>query len=95
MIAPRFAYIDGVTSLALDSSKCNGCRICIHVCPHAVFMPAGKAVEILDGDACMECGACVLNCSEGALSVNPGVGCALAILRSWLTRSEGGCACSG
>lgn len=93
---PGLAYVAGVTSLELDRSKCNGCRRCIEVCPHAVFEgPAKEAVEIVRRDACMECGACVLNCSEGALTVHPGVGCAVAILRSWMTRSEPGCACSG
>lgn len=94
--APPLAYVDGVTSIALDRSRCNGCRLCLEVCPHAVFGgPAKTAVEIVQRDACMECGACVRNCSEGALSVNPGVGCAAAILKSWLTRTETGCACSG
>ena len=36
----------------------------------------------------MECGACVLNCSEGAPSLHPGVGCAAAILESWVTGSQ-------
>ena len=34
-----------------------------------------------------------LNCPEGALSVNPGVGCAAAILKGWVTRSEPDCCC--
>jgi NAD-dependent dihydropyrimidine dehydrogenase PreA subunit len=48
--------------------------MCSQVCPQAVFSyHAGKA-SIEDGDGCMECGACGLNCPVGAVSVNPGVG---------------------
>jgi hypothetical protein len=35
----------------------------------------------------------VVNCPEDALSVNPGVGCAAAILKGWITRSEPHCGC--
>jgi NAD-dependent dihydropyrimidine dehydrogenase PreA subunit len=87
----ELAYIRGVTTIALDPSKCNGCRMCLKVCPHPVFGPLKGAVEILEPDLCIECGACVRNCSEGALRVNPGVGCAAAILRGWITRSEPAC----
>jgi NAD-dependent dihydropyrimidine dehydrogenase PreA subunit len=85
------AYIDGVATIALDPTKCNGCRMCMKVCPHAVFGAASREVEIRKPDRCMECGACVTNCSEGALTVNPGVGCALAILKGWITRSQPVC----
>jgi ferredoxin len=39
-----------------------------------------KIAEIVDRDACMECGACAMNCPEDALTVRAGVGCAYAIL---------------
>jgi ferredoxin len=86
-------YIRGVSTIELDAETCNGCLMCIKVCPHAVFGRADGAVEIIEADACMECGACVLNCTERALSVNPGVGCALAILTGWIRRSEPTCRC--
>jgi len=84
-------YIGGVTTIGLDPTKCNGCRMCITVCPHPVFGPLKGSVEILEADLCIECGACVMNCPEGALSVHPGVGCAAAILKSWITRSDRAC----
>jgi ferredoxin len=90
---PGLSYIRGVTTLALDATKCNGCLLCVRVCPHPVFKPLKGSVEILEPDLCMECGACVRNCSEGALSVQPGVGCAALILKSWLTRSSSSCEC--
>jgi NAD-dependent dihydropyrimidine dehydrogenase PreA subunit len=48
---------------------------------------------VVDRDACMECGACSLNCAAGAIEVTPGVGCAAAIINGWLTRSEPSCGC--
>ena len=86
-------YIGGVTTIELDPDRCNGCQICMHVCPHPVFAPAHRAVEIVDPDRCIECGACVTNCPEGALSVTPGVGCAAAILRGWIMRDDPSCGC--
>ena len=81
-------YIRGVTTIELDAAKCNGCGMCWRVCPHPVFGALKGSVEILEPDLCIECGACVTNCAESALSVHPGVGCAAAILKSWITRSE-------
>jgi NAD-dependent dihydropyrimidine dehydrogenase PreA subunit len=86
-------YIAGISTIELDPALCNGCQQCLMVCPHAVFGIADKRAFLRDRDRCMECGACLLNCSEGALSVHPGVGCAAAILKGWLTRSEPGCCC--
>jgi ferredoxin len=87
------AYVRGVTTIGLDLSLCNGCMMCIEVCPHPVFESLKRAVAIREPDLCMECGACVVNCPEDALSVNPGVGCAAAILKGWITRSEPHCGC--
>ena len=69
-----FRHYKSVSTLALARDLCIGCRLCTYVCPHQVFGMNGQTVEIIDFDACMECGACVVNCPSGALSVNPGVG---------------------
>jgi ferredoxin len=70
----KLRYIAGVASLSLDQSLCIGCRTCGRVCPHAVFSYLNNKAAIEDGDGCMECGACGVNCPVGAVSVNPGVG---------------------
>ncbi len=54
-------YLHDVTTLELNLTKCNGCGMCIEVCPHAVFVLERKSVCIVNRDACMECGACALN----------------------------------
>ena len=74
------------------AAKCNGWLYCLKVCPHPVFGPLRGSVEILEPDLCLE-SACVRNCSEGTLSVDPGVGFAAAILKGWLTRSSPSCDC--
>ena len=94
-----FRYLPDVATLKLDQDLCVGCGICSLVCPHGVFEPNGRVVEIVDLNGCMECGACALNCPVEAISVNPGVGCASLIINTWLHEkgirkgSGSGCCC--
>jgi NAD-dependent dihydropyrimidine dehydrogenase PreA subunit len=88
-------YLPNVATLQLDVTKCNGCGMCVTVCPHAVFVIEDHKTQIVDLDACMECGACARNCPTAALSVNVGVGCATAILLGALSGTEPDCGCSG
>ena len=88
-------YIEGVTTLALDGARCNGCGFCIAVCPHAVFTLEAKRARIVDAGACMECGACARNCESGALTVRAGVGCAAGILAGAMKGTEPTCGCAG
>ena len=87
-------YLPGVATLTLDVAKCNGCRMCLAVCPHAVFTIVEKRASIVDVDGCMECGACALNCPEGALAVQSGVGCATAVLTSVSGEANPTCDCA-
>lgn len=80
------------TTLAYDPEKCDGCRTCTEVCPHAVFEMNGKKARIARIEDCMECGACGLNCPSGAISIDSGVGCATAMIIAALTgRKEATC----
>ena len=87
-------YLKNVSTLRLDHALCNGCGMCVKVCPHQVFSITGGKVQIINRDACMECGACALNCEKSALSVKAGVGCAAAIINGVLRNSEPVCGCS-
>ncbi len=88
-------YLEDAVTLSLDAEKCNGCRQCTLVCPHGVFAVGDdKRAYLADRGACMECGACALNCSTGAITVEPGVGCAAAIIHSWIYGGEPSCGCA-
>jgi len=91
-VSGGLVYLPGVATLVFDRAKCTGCGMCLTVCPHAVFEQVSRAVEVRELDRCIECGACARNCPEGAIEVDPGTGCALAILKGWLSRgSQGSC----
>ena len=88
-----FIYLPDVVTIELDETLCTGCRMCIMVCPHAVFGFVNKRATIKKRDLCMECGACALNCSEGAIKVKSGVGCAAGILNGLIRGTEPACDC--
>ncbi|HEY3352052.1 MAG TPA: mercury methylation ferredoxin HgcB [Polyangia bacterium] len=92
-MTPR--YLRGVTTLELDGTRCNGCRLCVTVCPHAVFALEEKRAAIVDRDACMECGACARNCEPQAITVRSGVGCANLMIKQALGRPDAECGCGG
>ena len=87
-------YLKNVVTLRLDTEKCDGCGMCLQVCPHAVFHIEKRKAVIGDRDACMECGACTRNCAAGALFVQAGVGCATAVINSKIHGTQPACGCS-
>jgi NAD-dependent dihydropyrimidine dehydrogenase PreA subunit len=90
----KHRYLKNVVTLRLADEKCIGCGRCAEVCPHRVFSMSDKKAKIEDRDLCMECGACANNCPVRAIAVDTGVGCAAAVIKSWLTGSEPSCDCS-
>lgn len=57
----------------LDAARCRGCWTCIEVCPVGCFHPDPHQVRIVrmvGTDACVACGACVLQCTEAALRMS-------------------------
>jgi NAD-dependent dihydropyrimidine dehydrogenase PreA subunit len=89
-----FVYLKNVVTLQLSEEKCNGCGMCIKVCPHEVFELNGGRAQIINRDLCMECGACALNCPKQAIYVKSGVGCAAGIIEGALNNTEPSCGCS-
>ncbi len=79
-----FRYLRNVATLELNIEACIGCGTCLEVCPHQVFSLVEKKAQLIDFDACMECGACARNCSEDAIHVDAGVGCAAGLITEWL-----------
>jgi len=78
-------------TLRFDPSLCTGCGMCVMVCPHAVFAIGEGAAHLSDAEACMECGACQVNCEPGAIRVESGVGCATAMILAALTGKQEPC----
>ena len=92
----EFVYLKDVVTLELDQSLCNACGMCVKVCPRAVFQIFEKKAHIINRDNCMECGACALNCSTSALTVNSGLGCGCAtgVIEGYFNGSQADCECS-
>ena len=89
----KLLYLKDVVTLNLDTESCNGCGMCIKVCPHEVFKLSEGKADIINRDYCMECGACALNCARQAISVRSGVGCAAGIINGILRGTEATCGC--
>lgn len=87
-------YLTNVVTLQYFPEKCTGCKRCVEVCPRGVFKIKDKKASIVDKDLCIECGACKNNCEYGAIAVEDGVGCAVAIAYSMLTGKEPQCGCT-
>lgn len=91
-----FRYLENVVTLTLRQEACIGCYKCQEVCPHQVFRISERKAHIVDRDACLECGACAMNCPVTAISVDAGVGCAIGLIDEWLRErnwgaGRGGC----
>lgn len=83
-----------VNTLQYVPELCIGCAMCWEVCPHGVFTE-GMAAQLVKQEACMECGACALNCPVNAIAVHSGVGCAGAMIQAALKgQSMDSCKCS-
>ncbi len=56
--------------VVLDVERCSGAYNCWAVCPEAVFekLPAASKVSIARANACIRCGACLVQCPQDALS---------------------------
>jgi NAD-dependent dihydropyrimidine dehydrogenase PreA subunit len=83
-------YLPDVTTLHLEAERCVGCAMCLAVCPQQVWRLEERRAVMSDRDACMECGACAMNCAHEAIAVRKGVGCASAIISSVFSRGAPG-----
>jgi nitroreductase/NAD-dependent dihydropyrimidine dehydrogenase PreA subunit len=57
---------------AIDTSTCDGCAICVEVCPTHIFVTNGNksvAIHPERADFCMACGHCMAYCPSASISV--------------------------
>ena len=60
--------IDRQVTTIIDQEKCNGCELCVKVCPsRTISMQEGKAH--VTGDRSLQCGHCAAVCPVGAVKV--------------------------
>lgn len=86
--------VSQANSLRYDVGQCIGCGRCEEVCPHGVFVMTNRVAHLARPRACMECGACRLNCPTPAIEVESGVGCAWVMILAALRGRREVCACS-
>jgi len=71
-----------------DENACDGCNICLDICPMDIFGPnpnEGKPPLVLYGDECRYCGACWMRCphrKKHALTILVPPSMRVSILRS-------------
>ncbi len=83
--------------ISFNKEKCNGCNVCVNVCPQGVIKLNDKKAAMADYESCMECGACQLNCEQNAVEVTKGTGCLFAIIREDILKiapKGTGCGCA-
>ncbi len=74
--------------ITLTQEACNGCGICVKVCPHRVLAMLDRKAVLDAEQRCIECAACQLNCREDAIVVTKGTGCLVAIIREDILKLE-------
>ncbi|GGZ30873.1 4Fe-4S dicluster domain-containing protein [Asticcacaulis endophyticus] len=73
----------------LDPSICNGCGVCVQICPANVFdMGAGTPV-IARTDDCQTCFLCELYCETDAIYVDPDCEAPVAVDREQISPLRG------
>ncbi|MCF2138178.1 MAG: ferredoxin family protein [Candidatus Thorarchaeota archaeon] len=57
----------------MDSEKCNGCGICVDVCPMVIpeLNKDLRKVVLAHPEMCVNCRACVFRCPTQALFLEP------------------------
>lgn len=58
-------------AIALDADKCTGTWQCYEVCPVGCWTPDYERRKVVfhDGERCIACNACVLQCPEDAIEL--------------------------
>lgn len=57
----------------IDEVRCDGCGICIEICPSDVLrlVPGERLAAIVHREDCQTCFSCEIDCPEDAIFVDP------------------------
>lgn len=61
------AVCKGLFQYVILPERCNGCTLCVKVCPVDAIRGRLKEPHILDGTLCTQCHSCVEVCAKGAI----------------------------
>jgi len=58
--------------IRIDAAKCNGCNLCVDLCPEDVLIPKGRksAPIVRYPEECFHCGACIMDCPKHCIELD-------------------------
>ncbi len=65
------------------NDECNGCRLCVKVCPVSAISGEKKQLHVIDQTKCVDCGACGKVCKPGAVLDTAGTVCLRIKKSAW------------
>jgi len=63
--------------------NCNGCDVCVRLCPVNAIAGEKQALHVIDGALCIECGACGRICPHTAVQDASGMTCQHSKRSQW------------
>ncbi|MHC5036792.1 MAG: NADH-ubiquinone oxidoreductase-F iron-sulfur binding region domain-containing protein [Planctomycetota bacterium] len=64
--------------LEIDAEKCNGCHLCLRICPSEAVIGEKKKPHVIIEEKCINCGSCREVCRHDAVTVHRLKACAEA-----------------
>ena len=55
--------------IVINTQLCNGCGICIELCPSAVFTLHNGEIKVVNEDNCIYCLGCIALCPKKAIKI--------------------------
>jgi len=72
---PNYAEPEGALlsmgRVEIDNDKCNGCKLCVEVCPANALVMTGKKSVAMKGEnpTCIACGDCIPICLPSIIKI--------------------------
>ncbi|MDM8536969.1 ferredoxin family protein [Desulfobacterales bacterium HSG17] len=59
--------MNSAMSVEIDMEQCNGCGICVEICPLDCLRMDDNEIAFMKYDECWYCGSCTLECPKDAI----------------------------